>query len=560
MNARRTDFELLRDFVRQGDQPAFADLVGRHVNLVYGTALRKVDDAGAAQEICQDVFAALARKSWRFGPEDSIPAWLHRTTLLEAREWWRGELRRRRREQTAAETTMKTPEDQAATLLPLLDEALLSLRESDRAALLLRFCEDRSLRDVGGSLGVSEDTAQKRVAGALEKLARFFQRRGFRTAGVTVAAAALRESVTAAPVRVASALVQSAVQTAPPALAGFASAAGRFMGLTWMQAAAVTVAIVTIPAVWQWDKLQVARTTERSARAQLNAAENEYDTLRTELEDLRLRSARLESSLADARQASAQRVADPRLKLDTWKSQIRARLLGDDYRWPADSPFVRIPKSVLKDIQVRNPLIRPGGLGQAERELLGMTPDERRQMEQALNKYLASQNKLIETGISDLPVADTNTNTGLRIPRDAIARQIWSVPALGNEQKALGDALESEFKATLGSERWDLLDAGAQSYIRILNLDAMHTGQEIAAWIQPGEGCPTVGFTWTEGNRSLSSGGPPLSIFLPQADGTKSSALEKVYGLRDLSDAISSRVLEWYQQQARLQFGNGGAP
>src|SRR5882672_11550910 len=138
MNERRQDFGLLREFARKGDQAAFAAIVRRHVNLVYGTALRKLEDPGAAEEVAQNVFAALARKAWRFAPDNSLPAWLYRTTLLEAEAWLRGELRRRRREQTAAElnTTMKNPDEQTAlhALVPLLDEALLALHEKDRTA------------------------------------------------------------------------------------------------------------------------------------------------------------------------------------------------------------------------------------------------------------------------------------------------------------------------------------------------------------------------------------------------------------------------------------------
>src|SRR5581483_6385649 len=174
MNERQSDFELLQCFARHGEQRAFTELVRRHLNLVYATAFRKVQDQGAAEEVAQNVFAALVKKAWQFAPDDSLPAWLYKSTLLESAQLLRGELRRRRREQTAAElgTTMKTPEEQSAlrALVPLLDEALLSLREKDRTALLLRFYENRPLREVGASLGVGEDTAQKRVASALEKL------------------------------------------------------------------------------------------------------------------------------------------------------------------------------------------------------------------------------------------------------------------------------------------------------------------------------------------------------------------------------------------------------
>src|SRR5205809_4745556 len=202
MSDRCQDFELLQRFTRDGEQSAFAGLVGRHLDLVFATALRKVEDAGAAQEVAQNVFAVLARKAWQFAPDDSLPAWLHKAALLESKSWLRGEMGRRRREETAAElgTTMKIPEDQPAfnALVPMLDDALLSLREKDRTALLLRFYEKQSLRDVGTAFGVSEDTARKRVQSSLEKLSEFFKRRGFKTATVAATAAALQSNATSA--------------------------------------------------------------------------------------------------------------------------------------------------------------------------------------------------------------------------------------------------------------------------------------------------------------------------------------------------------------------------
>ena len=77
MNEQQCDFALLREFARERRQPAFATLARRHLDLVYATALRKVSDAGGAEEIAQNVFSALARKAWQFAPDDSLPAWLH---------------------------------------------------------------------------------------------------------------------------------------------------------------------------------------------------------------------------------------------------------------------------------------------------------------------------------------------------------------------------------------------------------------------------------------------------------------------------------------------------
>jgi RNA polymerase sigma factor (sigma-70 family) len=274
MNERHADFELLREFTRRGDQESFATVVRRHLDLVYAAALRKLEDPGAAEEVAQNVFATLARKAWRFGPDDSLPAWLYRATLLEAREWLRGELRRRRREQAAAElgTTMKTPDEQTAfrALVPLLDEALLSLREKDRTALLLRFHEGRSLRDVGLACGLNEDAAQKRVAGALERLADFFRRRGYRTASMATAAAALQHTAAAAPAYVTASVLQTVIPAAST-LTGIAILLAPLLALTRLQKGLVCVALLSMPVLWHWNSYRPAEAAAPARPAEPTA-------------------------------------------------------------------------------------------------------------------------------------------------------------------------------------------------------------------------------------------------------------------------------------------------
>jgi uncharacterized protein (TIGR03435 family) len=83
---------------------------------------------------------------------------------------------------------------------PLLDEALATLGETDRQAVLLRFFENKSLAEVGGHLDTGEDTARKRIARALEKLHRYFSKRGVSSTTTIIAEAISANSVQAAPV------------------------------------------------------------------------------------------------------------------------------------------------------------------------------------------------------------------------------------------------------------------------------------------------------------------------------------------------------------------------
>lgn len=58
-----SDIDLLRQYARQDSEEAFAELVHRHINLVYSAALRHVGSAAQAEEITHAVFVILARKA-----------------------------------------------------------------------------------------------------------------------------------------------------------------------------------------------------------------------------------------------------------------------------------------------------------------------------------------------------------------------------------------------------------------------------------------------------------------------------------------------------------------
>lgn len=248
--AEASDMDLLREYVRHGAEPAFAELVERHLNLVYSAALRHVGIAAQAEEIAQAVFIILARKAATLRDDTILEAWLYETTRLTAIYFLRGERRRQFREQEAyMQSTLGDAADDSswAKLAPLLDEAMAYLARQDREIVVLRFFKNKSLREASAVLGISEAAAQKRAGRAVEKLRVYFAKRGVAISGGVLIAAISAHSVKAAPAALAKTVAAVAAGK------GFAAAGssstivkGALKIMAWSNAKTAAVSAVII--------------------------------------------------------------------------------------------------------------------------------------------------------------------------------------------------------------------------------------------------------------------------------------------------------------------------
>src|SRR3977135_504681 len=100
--ARAEDAVLLRRYAGNRSEEAFAELVRRHLNLVYSVALRQVGgDTHLAEDVVQVVFTALAREAPALARRPVLGGWLYRSAQFAAIDAVRVERRRRTREQEA---------------------------------------------------------------------------------------------------------------------------------------------------------------------------------------------------------------------------------------------------------------------------------------------------------------------------------------------------------------------------------------------------------------------------------------------------------------------------
>jgi RNA polymerase sigma factor (sigma-70 family) len=196
------DWTLLEAYVTRDSEEAFTELVTRYMPLVYASAVRRAGSE-LAEDISQGVFMILAQKSEKLNRKHrgTVAGWLFRATRFASSEAVRQRRRRIDREQQGVkeEAQRSGPIEEVTwhEIRPLLDHALDALRPRDRDAVIMRYMQGASFADVGTALGVSENTATKRVERAVEKLRNFFERKQI-VIGVPLLASILSSRATSA--------------------------------------------------------------------------------------------------------------------------------------------------------------------------------------------------------------------------------------------------------------------------------------------------------------------------------------------------------------------------
>ena len=210
----KDDATLLREFVSERSEPAFAELLQRYIDLVYSAALRQLrGDAHLARDVTQAVFCELAKKARGLTNDQTVSGWLYNTARFIASRQQRTESRRYVRELAFA---MNAPQDVPPSetwneLEQVLDDAMQDLAERDREAVILRYFRNESLAAVGAALGASENAARMRVERALEKLRAALERRGVRCTSAVLGTALLANAVSLAPAGLAAAITVPAI-------------------------------------------------------------------------------------------------------------------------------------------------------------------------------------------------------------------------------------------------------------------------------------------------------------------------------------------------------------
>ncbi|MDX1953153.1 MAG: sigma-70 family RNA polymerase sigma factor [Verrucomicrobiota bacterium] len=447
MNDRLSDGALVCSYVKEGAEPAFRSLVGRHVDLVFATALRQVGDRGMAEEITQNVFVTLSRKAPRLAGYETLAGWLHKTTLFEARARIRSELRRKHRERTAAEIhALAEGHSPLEALVPILDEALLSLRENDRTAVISRFFEKKSLREVGAELGVDEDAARKRVSRALERLTAFFRTRGFAVPAGSGLAAVFDAGAQAAPAMLASSVAQCGIGAG--AASGLKLLAFNLMVMSKVKTAVLCAAVFSVPILLQMKAGLDLSGKRTDLLAQIGQQQQVLAELTQERDEMRQAFVRVRNdrTLAEAR-------ADE-FRLRKQRGEVQ------QYEWSDERPVVRMPKEYLKYLNLSAFTNVTGKISRPMIELLQLNEDETAQLQEATDSLLVSFQAVQARSMTyEAPIA------GDTIKNPAAEERIFKFADVREEyQKLRGEYLRAA-EELLGQERFEVFRKGLADWL-----------------------------------------------------------------------------------------------
>ncbi len=163
--------------VLAGRQQSFSLLVQRYQRPVYNLMYRYTRSEQEAADLTQDVFLRAYEKLARYRPGRSFFSWLYALAHNRATDWYRKNGRRIRQEQvlrsereTPARVSGQEQHLERKEHLQLLEQLLQRLPARTREILLLRYRQERPIREIATIFDCSESAVKMRISRGLQQL------------------------------------------------------------------------------------------------------------------------------------------------------------------------------------------------------------------------------------------------------------------------------------------------------------------------------------------------------------------------------------------------------
>lgn len=159
-----SDLELIEE-ARAGSTVAFDALMTRYERLVYKVSFGYTGDQEDSLDVTQDVFLKVYSKLGSFSGKGSFKAWLLRIAHNESIDWLRRRSREGNREELTESTGAAGGHETGADLDVIeqrryISSALAHLNSKQRQAVVMRYFESLSIREISSVLGCTEGTTK----------------------------------------------------------------------------------------------------------------------------------------------------------------------------------------------------------------------------------------------------------------------------------------------------------------------------------------------------------------------------------------------------------------
>jgi RNA polymerase sigma-70 factor, ECF subfamily len=167
-----TPDETLATHAAQGDRAAFATLVGRHYDRIHGLAWRLTGSKAEAEDLAQDICAALPSKLRNWRGEARFTTWLYRVVVNAAHDLRRRQATRAKASQGWGDWEIARQDEIAAQAeaADWLAQAMTQLSPELRDTVALVLGEEMTQAEAGVVLGVSEGTIAWRMSEVKKRL------------------------------------------------------------------------------------------------------------------------------------------------------------------------------------------------------------------------------------------------------------------------------------------------------------------------------------------------------------------------------------------------------
>ncbi|HEY3836032.1 MAG TPA: RNA polymerase sigma factor [Bryobacteraceae bacterium] len=168
--------------VQRDDSASFGILLQKHRNVVVQYLSRMVQNHAVAEELAQDVFVRVYRSRHAYEPSAKFTTWLFRITTNVALNHFRDERHDNQNVSldapTASGKRFEAPDGKRSVEQRLVNEAtareirdaIASLPEKQRAAVLMHKYQDMDYNQIAGVLGMSRSAVKALMFRSYERL------------------------------------------------------------------------------------------------------------------------------------------------------------------------------------------------------------------------------------------------------------------------------------------------------------------------------------------------------------------------------------------------------